>query len=66
MVRVFFLVVEMEELGSWYSKKKETVSKVGDSLFLFGYLMETGSHLSDSQGVHFTFETSSFSFTKYH
>jgi hypothetical protein len=32
------------------------------SLFLFGYLMEPGSRLSDSQGPSFTFDTSSFLF----
>jgi hypothetical protein len=31
--------------------KKEGVSKVRYTLFLFGYLMETGDRLSDSQAL---------------
>ena len=38
----------------------EAVSKVGDSLFLFGYLMERYMRLSNSQRLHDAFETASF------
>ncbi|PWV56326.1 hypothetical protein C7475_101841 [Chitinophaga sp. S165] len=34
-----------------FLKRKEAVSKVLSSLFLFGYLMESGSHLSYSEDV---------------
>ena len=37
--------------------QKEAVSKVEDSLLLFGYLMERCMRLSNSQSLHFAFET---------
>lgn len=40
-------------------RKKEAVSEVEDSLFLFGYLMERYMRLSISQSLHLTFETAS-------
>jgi len=47
-------------VGIVIKEKKEAVSNLRDSLFLFGGLMETKNRLSNAQAVHFIYETASF------
>jgi len=53
----------MHKIQQRYNIHKEAVSKVRDSPFLFGKAGDRESfRLSDSQSLHFTFETASFVF----
>jgi len=47
-------------VGIVIKEKKEAVSNLRDSLFLFGGLMETKNRLSNAQAVRFIYKTDSF------